>query len=134
LQATITEDETTVTAEMAGAPFVKVSCNVNRSLEETFAYVVNVANREKLLTVEKNKSCSYTTFGFAASAQKNLVDRIVGLWNFSDNGNGTTAIEWTYTLVPTDEHARTVIENQLLAHYRGRLESAINIIKEDLEN
>ncbi len=119
-----------MTAATPDAPFVKVSCEISRPIEETFAYVVKVANRENRLTVEKNKSCSYTT---AASAQKHLVDRIDGYWHFTDNGNGTTGIELTYTLMPKDEHARTAIESQLLPHYRGRLESAMNIIKEDLE-
>jgi hypothetical protein len=123
-----------MSAATPGAPFVRVSREINRPLEETFAYVVKVANRERLVALEKNKSFSYTTFGFSGSAQKDLLDRIDGHWHFTDNGNGTTEIELTYTLMPKGEQARSAIEIRLLPHYRDRLESAMNIIKEDLES
>src|ERR1700733_4383480 len=54
-------------------------------------------------------------------------------WILTDNGNGTTSIEWVYVLVPLSPQAMTQVEQSLLKRYQVRLESALTIIKDDLE-
>jgi hypothetical protein len=90
-------------------------------------------NRETMLDVDPGRSFSYRTEGFTAPALKDLLDRIEGGWIFTDNGNGTTSIEWIYSLVPKDADAKGQIEENLMKRYQDRLESAMTIIKEDLE-
>ena len=48
-------------------------------------------------------------------------------------GNRTTSIEWVYVLVPLNPQAMTQVEQPLLKRYQVRLESALTIIKDDLE-
>ena len=64
---------------------------------------------------------------------RGVVDHIEGTWEFSDNGNETTSIEWIYVLIPASENARSAIIDQLLPVYRDRLETAMTILKSDLE-
>ena len=64
---------------------------------------------------------------------KGVVERIEGAWEFTDNGNATTSIEWFYVLVPSNPESIATIKEKILARYRGRLEDAVSIIKADLE-
>jgi hypothetical protein len=64
---------------------------------------------------------------------KGVVERIEGAWEFTDNGNSTTSIEWFYVLIPANAEAVPTIRDKVIARYRGRLENAMNIIKTDLE-
>jgi Polyketide cyclase / dehydrase and lipid transport len=88
---------------------------------------------ETLLTVVPDKSFSYLTENFTSPAMKGVVDRIEGAWEFKDNGNDTTSIEWIYELVPASEGTRSVIIEKMLPVYRDRLETAMTILKTDLE-
>jgi hypothetical protein len=64
---------------------------------------------------------------------RGVVERIEGAWEFTDNGNGTTSIEWFYVLIPADAGPAQTIKEKILGRYRGHLENAMNIIKSDLE-
>jgi hypothetical protein len=88
---------------------------------------------ETLTALEPNKSFGYKVENLTSPAMKGVVDRIEGAWEFTDNGNGTTSIEWFYVLVPANREAVATIKEKILARYRGRLENAMNIIKADLE-
>ena len=155
-----------------GAPFVKVTRTINRPLQETFDYIINVdlthifplignvpgvvsttidkewgkagmervntltdgsSSREKMLTVDAPRSFTYRIESFTAPVLKPLLDHIEGGWILTDNGNGTTSIEWIYCLVPLNAQAKTQVEQALLTRYQVRLESAMTIIKDDLE-
>ncbi len=88
---------------------------------------------ETLLTVVPDKSLSYLIENFTSPAMKGFVDRIEGAWEFKDNGNDTTSIEWIYELVPASEGTRSAIIEKMLPVYRDRLETAMTILKTDLE-
>ena len=88
---------------------------------------------ETLLTVVEDKSFSYLIENFTSPAMKGVVDRIEGTWDFTDNGDDTTSIEWIYALTPSSEDARAVVAEQMLPIYRDRLETAMTILKADLE-
>ena len=91
------------------------------------------STREKMLTVDGPHSFTYRIEGFTAPVLKSLLDHIEGGWILTDNGNGTTSIEWVYVLVPLNPQAMTQVEQSLLKRYQVRLESALTIIKDDLE-
>jgi Polyketide cyclase / dehydrase and lipid transport len=88
---------------------------------------------ETLTALESNKSFGYKVENLTSPAMKGVVDRIEGAWEFTDNGNDTTSIEWFYVLVPANSEAIATIKEKIVARYRGRLENAMNIIKADLE-
>ena len=88
---------------------------------------------ETLLSVVPDKSFSYLIENFTSPAMKGVVDRIEGTWQFTDNGNGTTSIEWIYALVPASEEKRSDVIEHMLPVYRDRLETAMTIMKSDLE-
>ncbi len=89
-------------------------------------------NREQLLTATPNRSFSYEVTDFTAPALS-ILERISGGWIFSDNGNGTTSIEWIYALFPRKDADRAQIEQALLPRYRRRLETAMEILKTQIE-
>ena len=91
------------------------------------------STREKMLTVDAPRSFTYRIEGFTAPVLKSLLDHIEGGWILTDNGNGTTSIEWLYVLVPLNPQVMTQVEQSLLKRYQVRLESALSIIKDDLE-
>ena len=91
------------------------------------------STREKMLTVDAPHSFTYRIEDFTAPVLKSLLDHIEGGWILTDNGNGTTSIEWVYVLVPLNPQAKTQVEQSLLKRYQVRLESALTIIKDDLE-
>jgi hypothetical protein len=88
---------------------------------------------ETLVSVVPNKSFSYLIENFTSPMMKGVVDRIEETWEFSDNGNETTSIEWIYVLFPVSEKDRSALVEQLLPVYRDRLETAMTILKSDLE-
>lgn len=88
---------------------------------------------ETLLTVVPDKSFSYLVENFTSPAMKGVVDRIEGRWDFKDNGDETTSIEWIYTLFPASIESRSAVIEKMLPVYRDRLETAMTILKNDLE-
>jgi hypothetical protein len=88
---------------------------------------------EDLLTVEPNSSFSYRVQDFTSPGLAAL-DHIDGAWTFTDNGNGTTSLEWIYELVPKSESLSAEVQENLIPRYQARMESAINTIKQDCES
>lgn len=88
---------------------------------------------ETLTGLEENKSFSYRVENMTSPAMKGVVERIEGAWEFLDNGNETTSIDWFYVLIPVSQGSVQTIKEKILGRYRGRLENAMNIIKNDLE-
>jgi hypothetical protein len=88
---------------------------------------------ETLTGLWENKSFSYKVEKLTSPAMRGVVERIEGAWEFMDNGNATTSIEWFYVLVPANAEAVQTIKEKILGRYRGRLENAVKIIKGDLE-
>ncbi len=88
---------------------------------------------ETLTALDLDKSFGYKVENLTSPAMKDVVDRIEGAWEFTDNGNGTTSIEWLYVLIPARPEAVATIKEKILARYRGRRENAMKIIKADLE-
>jgi hypothetical protein len=88
---------------------------------------------ETLLTVEQDKSFSYKCEDFSNEGLAGLIQRIDGNWNFVDHGNGTTSLEWDYILIPKNDDVLPIVVNELVPVYRDRLETAVTILKSDLE-
>jgi hypothetical protein len=88
---------------------------------------------ETLTALEPNESFGYKVENLTSPALKGLVDRIEGAWEFTDNGNETTSIEWFYVIVPTNPEAISTIRQKVIPRYRHRLENAMSIIKADFE-
>ena len=65
---------------------------------------------ETLTSLEHNKSFSYKVENITSPAMKGVVEKIEGAWEFTDNGNGTTSIEWFYVLIPVDAMAVQTIK------------------------
>lgn len=89
--------------------------------------------QEYLMTVEPHQSFSYQIDGFT-SQLKCLAERIEGKWLFSETADGTTHIEWTYTIIPKNFFARQIIALFVKKNVEGLLNNALEILKEDLEN
>jgi hypothetical protein len=88
---------------------------------------------ETLTSLEPNKSFGYKVENLTSAAMKGVVERIEGKWEFTDNGNGTTSIDWFYVLIPANVVAVDTIRDKIIPRYRGRLENAMSILKADLE-
>jgi hypothetical protein len=88
---------------------------------------------ETLLTVEQDKAFSYKCEDFTSEALSGAIQRIDGSWIFTDHGNGTTGIEWDYALVPVSDETLPVVAEKLTPVYRDRMETAVTILKSDLE-
>ncbi len=88
---------------------------------------------ETLTSLEPNKSFGYKVENLTSAAMKGVVERIEGAWEFMDNGNGTTSIDWLYVLIPANAAAVDTIRDKIIPRYRGRLENAMSILKADLE-
>jgi uncharacterized protein YndB with AHSA1/START domain len=88
---------------------------------------------ETLLTVERNKSFSYKCEDFTSEVLGPILERIDGRWNFIDHGNGTTSLEWDYVLVPKSNETLPIVVETLVPVYRDRMETAVTILKSDLE-
>lgn len=88
---------------------------------------------ETLTGLKENESLSYKVEKLTSPAMRGVVEKIEGAWEFMDNGNETTSIDWFYVLIPENEGAVQTIKEKILSRYRGRLENAMNIIKADLE-
>jgi len=88
---------------------------------------------ETLTSLEANKSFAYKVENLTSAAMKGVVERIEGAWEFMDNGNGTTSIDWFYVLIPANAAAVDAIRDKIIPRYHGRLENAMSILKADLE-
>src|SRR5271165_4357172 len=60
---------------------------------------------ETLTALDPDKSFGYKVENLTSPAMKGVVDRIEGAWEFTDNGNGTTSIDWFYLLIPAGPEA-----------------------------
>ena len=90
-------------------------------------------HKETLTAVESPVSFAYRIEDFSAPELNQLIDHVEGGWLFTDNGNGTTSIDWIYSFVPRNADAEAKIESQLLSGYRAVLDNALSILKSDLE-
>ena len=88
--------------------------------------------REHLLTVVGPTSFSYQITQFT-SELRFLARRVDGSWRFTDLGDGSTRIEWTYQVVPKHFVAHGLLRLLVLNDLRGYLTNALNILKSDLE-
>jgi uncharacterized protein YndB with AHSA1/START domain len=88
---------------------------------------------ETLLTIDQNKSFTYKCEDFTSEALSGTIQGIEGGWTFVDNGNDTTSLEWNYALIPASEETLSIVVEQLVPVYRDRLETAVTILKSDLE-
>ena len=90
-------------------------------------------SRESLLTVDFPHSFSYKNEYFTSRVLSALLKRLEGAWLFTDLGNNTTRIEWTYRAVPTNGFAKLIVKLVLMRAIRSMLRDALHIIKNDLE-
>jgi hypothetical protein len=88
---------------------------------------------ETLLTVEQDRSFTYRCEDFTGEVLAGAIQRIDGSWNFVDHGNGTTSLEWDYVLVPKSDDVLAIVVEKLVPVYRDRMETAVTILKSDLE-
>lgn len=90
-------------------------------------------SQESLLTVEAPTSFSYRNEHFTSKTLSALLKRLEGQWLFTDLGNNTTKIEWTYRAIPTNFFAKLMVKLVLMRAMRSMLKDALDIIKNDLE-
>jgi len=88
---------------------------------------------ETLLTVDAPYSFSYKNEHFTSKVLVALLKRLEGEWHFTDLGNNTTNIEWTYRAVPTNSFAKVLVNLILMRAIRSMLRDALSIIKTDLD-
>jgi hypothetical protein len=88
---------------------------------------------ETLLTVVQDKSFSYKCEDFTSDLLGHAIQRIEGNWKFVDHMNGTTSLEWDYILVPKSDDVLAIVVEKLVPVYRDRMETAVTILKSDLE-
>lgn len=91
-------------------------------------------SQESLLTVQAPHSFSYKNEHFTSKVLAFLLKRLEGEWLFTDLGNNTTKIEWTYRAIPTNSFTRIIVKLVLMKAVNLMLKSALDIIKEDLES
>ncbi len=103
-------------------------------LKRTVYFADGTTSQESLLTVNAPTSFSYRNEHFTSKVLSALLKRLEGEWLFTDLGNSRTKIEWTYRTVPTGFLAKVVVRLVLLRALRSMLESALDIIKNDLES
>ncbi len=90
-------------------------------------------SKESLLTVVPYTSFSYKIEDFT-SKLRFLAKRIEGNWIFTDLNNGQTKIEWTYKVVPKNFISRGLVNAILMKDFKGLLNNALIILKDDLES
>jgi Polyketide cyclase / dehydrase and lipid transport len=129
-------DLTAIFPTLDGVPGIvstSVSEGWNRAgLERVNTSADGSTNRERLLSVTPNRSFSYEVTEFTAPALS-ILERISGGWVFTDNGNGTTSIEWIYAFFPKRAEDRGKIEQAVLPRFLKRLETAMEILKTQIE-
>jgi uncharacterized protein YndB with AHSA1/START domain len=108
-------DLTAIFPSLDGVPGIvatSVSEGWNRAgLERVNTSADGSTNHERLLTVTPNRSFSYEVSDFSSPALS-MLERISGGWVFTDNGNGTTSIEWIYAFFPKRREDRASIESK----------------------
>ncbi len=102
-------------------------------MQRTVYFEDGTSAQEHLLTVNPHSDFSYQINGFT-SALRRLAKRIEGQWIFTENEQGKTHIEWTYTIVPKNSFARIAINTFVKKNVKGLLNNALLILKEDLES
>lgn len=103
-------------------------------LTRTVYFKDGSTSQESLLTVNAPVSFSYKNEHFTSKVLATLLERLEGEWLFTDLGNNTTKIEWTYRAVPTNFLSNLVVRLILMKAVRSMLSDALTIIKNDLEN
>ena len=103
-------------------------------LQRTVHFKDGSTSQESLLTVDAPTSFSYRNENFTSKALASLVQRLEGEWLFTDLGNHTTNIEWTYRAVPTNFLTRIIVKLVLMKAVKSMLNDALDIIKNDLES
>ncbi|MCS3799000.1 SRPBCC family protein [Niastella sp. OAS944] len=103
-------------------------------LTRTIYFKDGSTSQESLLTVNAPSSFSYRNEHFTSKVLSALLKRLEGEWLFTDVGNSTTKIEWTYRAVPTNFISSLVVKLILMKAVRSMLKDALNIIKNDLES
>lgn len=103
-------------------------------LQRTIYFKDGSTSQESLLTVDVPVSFSYKNEHFTSKVLALLLTRLDGEWLFTDLGNDTTKIEWTYRAVPTNSFAKLVVKLVLMKATRSMLKDALDIIKNDLES
>lgn len=102
-------------------------------LQRTVYFADGSTSQESLLTVHAPTSFSYKNEHFTSKVLSALLKRLEGEWLFTDLGNQRTKIQWTYRTVPTNFLARVIVKLVLIKALKSMLESALEIIKNDLE-
>ena len=87
---------------------------------------------ETLLTYEPYRSVAYRATHFSSPVLQQLLTSMEAQWLFTDNGNNTTIVEVFYALVPANPQAKQTVEQNLLKTTQSRMETALDIIKDDL--
>lgn len=102
-------------------------------LQRTVYFADGSNSQESLLTVDAPTSFTYKNEHFTSKILSALLKRLEGEWLFTDLGNHSTKIEWTYRTIPTNLLARVMVKLVLIKALKSMLESALDIIKNDLE-
>jgi len=102
-------------------------------LQRTVHFADGSTSNETLLKVDSPTSFSYKNERFSSNVLSVLLKRLEGEWLFTDLGNNSTGIKWTYRAVPSNLLAGLFVQLMLMKPIRGMLEEAMKIIKNDLE-
>ena len=102
-------------------------------LTRTIFFKDGSTSQETLLTVEAPHSFSYKNERFTSKVLAALLKRLEGDWLFTDLGNNSTKIEWTYRAVPTNSFTRLLVKLILMKAIHAMLRDALSILKNDLD-
>ena len=102
-------------------------------LTRTVYFADSSTSQETMLTYKRPSSFSYKNENFSSPVLGALISRLEGEWLFTDLGNGTTKIEWTYRTIPTNFFSKLFIRAVLIRFFKKMLQQALLISKKDLE-
>jgi hypothetical protein len=86
-----------------------------------------------MLTHNAPTSFSYKNDRFTSPILGALISRLEGEWLFTDLGNGSIKVEWTYRTIPTNFFSSLFIRLVLIRFFTKMLQQAMDIVKKDLE-
>ena len=100
-------------------------------LARTVYFTDGTKAKEELLTVESPHSFTYKISDFTG-INKFLVSHINGAWQFSQDSDGATNIEWTYSLACHNTAAQLLASVVVAPMLRRYLQRALEIIQWDM--
>jgi hypothetical protein len=120
-----------------GIPAVKSTSSVpgwdRVGLSRTVYFETGDTAREQLTHYQRPVTFAYRVSHFS-SVLKRIALHADGNWVFTELPNHQTRVEWTYRVTPHNGLARMILRRFLKRRFRPYMQSALTIIKNDLES